>query len=101
MIDKELERIIALIIKFEKQFKLDRDDVIRYILEKLGYKRCNYIPEVYDNADLQVLHRLFYEYSKKYNLTTESMIHRICSYYDFCIQNGFQADLEQTTIIGE
>ena len=101
MIDKEMERIIALIIKFENAFKMDRDEVIRYILEKLGYKKYNYIPSVYDNEDLELLKILVYQYSKKYNLTIETMIHRICSYYDFCIQNGFQADLNQTLIIGE
>lgn len=98
MIDKEMERIVSLIIKFEQAFKMDRDEVIRYILEKLGYKKCNYIPEIYNNEDLDLLYKLFYQYSRKYNLTIETMIYRVCSYYDYCMLNGFQTDLNQSVI---
>lgn len=101
MIDKEMERIVSLTIKFEKQFKLDRDEVLRYILEKMGYKKCNYIPEIYDTEDLDLIQNLIYQYNKKRALSVETFIYNFCNYYNYCITYGFQADLNHTLCLKE
>ena len=96
---KEMERIVALSIKYKDNLKfIQLDEVLSFILEKLGYKRYTYIPKVYDTEDLEQLVSLTRQFIKKYSISIEMFIYRYQYVYQQSKVKGFQADLNQTVI---
>lgn len=99
--DKELERIISIFMKYTKELKMGRDEGISYLLQKMGYKKKHYIPQIYDNEDLTLIESLSWNYKRKYGISLETFIYNFIDYYEYCSLNGFQTDIEQSFIVKE
>lgn len=99
--DKELERIVSCLTKYIRDTKLSRNDAIMYIVEKLGYKKCNFIPTMYDTFELEEISKMCLKFMRNYSLTLESFVNALIQKHEYHSIVGFQTDINQFKIIEE
>lgn len=98
---KEFERIVYLTDLFCKDKKLIIEEGISYILENIGYKKCNYIPSQIAGDDLIQIGTLSLRYMRKYMIRPEQFIHKFYEVYNYCQKNGYHRETSQKTLDGD
>lgn len=90
----EIERIIRLIYKYTNDYNYNFDECLHFIMITAGYAKDNggYVA---NSEELEIITNLCLQYMKKYCISTETFIYKICAEYDRIKEKGFSTDIKQ------